>query len=154
MSWFKLGSSSYDRSDLAAEYYDEILFEGKTFSDIYARNGPRLNINATEIALGAQFTFDPAQFALICSDLGNFPVARAVTASSAVPILFSTVILRNYAGDCPFELPPWAQAAAARADPTLRAHHLLTQLEKYRDSEDLKYLHLFDGGTCTCSTEA
>ncbi len=145
-SWVKLGSSKYDRSDLAAAYYDEILFEGKTFSDIHARNGPRVMINATEIALGAQFTFDPAQFALICSDFGKFPVSRAVTASSAVPILFSSVILRNYAGTCPFELPPWAKAAAESPDPTSRAHHLVTQMLKYTDSKDLQYIHLFDGG--------
>ncbi len=145
-SWVKLGSSTYDRSDLAAEYYDEILFEGKTFSDIHARNGPRLSINATEIALGMQFTFDPAQFALICSDFGNFPVSRAVTASSAVPILFSSVILRNYAGTCPFKLPPWAKAAEKSADPTSRAHHLVKKIEKYRDSEELQYIHLLDGG--------
>ncbi len=146
VSWFKLGSSTYDRSDLAAAYYDEILFEGKTFSDIHARNGPKLNINATEIALGAQFTFGPAQFAMICSDFGNFPVSRAVTASSAVPILFSSVILRNYAGTCPFELPPWAKAAQKSADPTSRAHHLVTQMVKYADNKELEYIHLFDGG--------
>jgi NTE family protein len=146
LSWFKLGSSKFDRSDMAAEYYDDILFEGKTFGDIYARNGPRLDINATEIALGAQFTFTPAQFALICSDFSNFPVSRAVTASSAVPILFSTVILRNYAGTCPFELPPWAKAAEASGNTTSRAHHLVMEMMKYRDSKDLQYLHLFDGG--------
>ncbi len=145
-SWGKLGSSQFDRSDLAAEYYDEILFEGKTFGDVLARNGPRLNINATEIALGAQFTFDPAQFALICSDYGSFPVSRAVTASSAVPILFSSVILRNYAGTCPFQMPPWAQAAEKSADPTSRAYHLVKQLAKYADREELPYIHLYDGG--------
>ncbi len=146
VSWGKLGSSQFDRSDLAAEYYDEILFEGKTFGDVLARNGPRLNINATEIALGAQFTFDPAQFALICSDYGSFPVSRAVTASSAVPILFSSVILRNYAGTCPFQMPPWAQAAEKSADPTSRAYHLVKQLAKYADREELPYIHLYDGG--------
>ena len=92
-----------------------------------------------------QFTFDRAQFALICSDWGKFPVSRAVTASSAVPILFSTVILRNYAGTCPFELPPWAKAAEKSADPTSRAHHLIKKIEKYRDSEELQYIHLLDG---------
>ncbi len=146
VSWFKLGSSTYDRSDLAAVYYDEILFEGKTFSDIHARNGPKLDINATEIALGAQFTFGPAQFALICSDFGKFPVSRAVTASSAVPILFSSVILRNYAGTCPFELPPWAKAAEESADPTSRAYHLVKQMAKYADREEMPYIHLYDGG--------
>ena len=146
LSWVKLGSLKFNRGDLAAEYYDEILFEGKTFGDVVARGGPRLNINATEIALGIQFTFDPAQFALICSDYSKFPVSRAVTASSAVPILFSTVILRNYAGSCPFEFPPWAKAAQANADPSLRAHHLVTQMSKYADSETMPYIHLYDGG--------
>lgn len=146
ISWVKLGSGQFDRSDLAAEYYDEILFEEKTLGDVVARGGPRLNINATEIALGAQFTFDPAQFALICSDYESFPVSRAVTASSAVPILFSSVILRNYAGSCPVAIPPWARAAAQDPDRNSRARHLLEQMERYEDSEEMPYLHLFDGG--------
>ena len=83
---------------------------------------------------------------MICSDYGSFPVSRAVTASSAVPILFSSVILRNYAGTCPFELPPWAKAAEKSADPTSRAYHLVKKIEKYRDSEELLYIHLLDGG--------
>ncbi len=145
-SWPKLGSSKFNRSDLAAEYYDEILFEGKTFGDVLARNGPRLNINATDIALGIQFTFDPAQFALLCSDYSKFPISRAVTASSAVPILFSSVILRNYAGTCPIRVPPWAKAAQKSADPTSRARHLVEQMEKYADREKKPYIHLYDGG--------
>lgn len=145
-SWGKLGSGKYNRSDLAAEYYDEILFEGKTFADLLARNGPKLSINATEIALGEQFTFDPPQFALICSDYPSYPVSRAVTASSAVPMLFSSVILHNYAGTCPFVFPPWAKAAIASADKTTRAYNLVQQMEKYADSEEMPYLHLYDGG--------
>lgn len=145
-SWGKLGSRKYNRSDLAAEYYDEILFEGKTFGDLLASNGPRLNINATEIALGTQFTFDPAQFALICSDLASYPVSRAVTASSAVPMLFSSVIMRNYAGTCPFVFPPWAKAAKASEDKTTRAYNLVQEMEKYADSEEMPYIHLYDGG--------
>jgi len=145
-SWGKLGSGTYNRGDLAAEYYDEILFEGRTFGDLLAGDGPRLTINATEIALGAQFTFDPAQFALICSDYASYPVSRAVTASSAVPILFSSIILRNYAGTCPFVFPPWAQAAKASADKTTRAYNLVQLMEKYADSEEMPYLHLYDGG--------
>ncbi len=146
VSWFQLGSGQFDRSDLAAEYYDEILFEEKTLGDVVAGGGPRLNINATEIALGAQFTFDPPQFALICSDYDSFPVSRAVTASSAVPILFSSVILENYAGSCPVAIPPWALAATRDPDPHSRARHLVQQMEDYMDSEEMPYLHLYDGG--------
>jgi NTE family protein len=93
-----------------------------------------------------QFTFDPAQFALICSDYTKFPVSRAVTASSAVPILFSTVVLRNYAGTCPVEFPPWAKAAQASADTSSRAAHLARQMSKYADREAKPYIHLYDGG--------
>src|SRR4029453_1714214 len=34
VNWPALWSSGYGRSELAAEYYDEILFEGATFQDI------------------------------------------------------------------------------------------------------------------------
>lgn len=146
VSWVQLGSGQFNRSDLAAEYYDEILFEDKTLGDIAERGGPRLNINATEIALGAQFTFDPAQFSLICSDYESFPVSRAVTASSAVPILFSSVILQNYAGTCPRTIPPWARAAAANPDRNSRARHLVERMEHYANREEMPYLHLYDGG--------
>ena len=145
-SWGKLGSRKYNRSDLAAEYYDDILFEGKTFGDLIASKGPRLTINATEIALGTQFTFDAAQFGLICSDYASYPVSRAVTASSAVPMLFSSVIMRNYAGNCPFVLPPWEEAAKASEDKTTRAYKLVREMEKYADSEEMPYIHLYDGG--------
>jgi NTE family protein len=146
VSWGSLGSSTFDRSDMAAEYYDEILFEKKTLGDVVARNGPTLNINATEVALGMQFTFDRPQFDLLCSDFASFPMSRAVTASSAVPILFSTVILKNYAGTCPLQFPPWAKAVKAAADPNSRAHYLVKQMVRYTDSKELPYLHLYDGG--------
>jgi NTE family protein len=73
----------YERSDLAAEFYDDILFEKKTFQDFITSRGPLIAINATNVALGAQFTFIGAQFEPICTDLGSYPVSRAVTASSS-----------------------------------------------------------------------
>ncbi|MBM2830886.1 MAG: Patatin, partial [Gammaproteobacteria bacterium] len=45
-TWFSIGSTLFGRSDYAADYYDEILFEGKTFADIMSRNGPFIQINA------------------------------------------------------------------------------------------------------------
>jgi NTE family protein len=53
LSWPKLGSLYYDRSDLAADYYDQLLFENKTFQDIHILKGPKIAINATNLALGA-----------------------------------------------------------------------------------------------------
>ena len=46
-NWARLVSSGFSRGDMAARYYDQHLFEGRTFGDIAARGGPALLINAT-----------------------------------------------------------------------------------------------------------
>ena len=145
-NWPKLMSSYYARSDLAADYFDEILFEGKTFSDFQFPGLPLIAINATDIALGTQFTFLGAQFAPICADLSSYPVSRAVTASAAVPGPFSSIVLKNYAGTCDYQLPDWAVKAIRDRIVTTRRYHDAKSLNNYIDVEKLAYIHLFDGG--------
>jgi len=105
INWFRLYSDTFDRSDLAAEYYDKHVFEEKTFGDITARKGPMIMMNATDMTHGLRIGFNQDAFDLICSDLSRFPVARAAAASSAVPMLLSPITLRNYAGTCGFKVP-------------------------------------------------
>jgi NTE family protein len=145
LNWFKLGSLYYDRSDLAAEYYDELLFENKTFSDFDRPGGLMIAINATDAALGSQFTFSGSQFAPICTDLATFPVSRAVAASSAVPGVFSSIILRNHAGSCDFAVPPWTMDAIQKRSKT-RRYVYAKRLLAYLDTNKYPYIHLFDGG--------
>ncbi len=38
-NWLRLSSPFFDRSDLAAEYYDKNIFDGKTFEDMLKRRG-------------------------------------------------------------------------------------------------------------------
>jgi len=146
VEWVKLGSSHYDRSDMAADYYDELLFEGKTFRDLYDSGGPLVAINATDIGIGDQFTFIGTQFAPICSDLMSYRVSRAVTASSAVPGPFTSIVMKNYAGSCGYKLPAWATAALRERDITNRSYHQARRLSSYLDVETRPYIHLFDGG--------
>jgi NTE family protein len=146
LNWPKLGSLYYNRSDLAAAYYDEILFENKTFKDFLRKDGPTIAINATDAALGSQFTFMESQFAPICSDLSAFPVSRAVTASSAVPGAFTSVILKNYSGSCGYQLPQWATKALASKETYTRRYHNAKSLKAYLDIENYPYIHLIDGG--------
>ena len=54
-NWFRLLSANFGRSDLAAEYYDKLLFAGGTFGDIEARGGPLILVNATDLTLGTYF---------------------------------------------------------------------------------------------------
>ena len=92
----RLASPYFSRIDLAAELYDETVFEHRTFADLAARPRPFVILHATSMATGAPFEFTQAEFDFLGSDLGPFPVARAVAASSAFPFLLSPVSLRSF----------------------------------------------------------
>jgi NTE family protein len=145
-NWPRLGSLLYGRSDMAAEYYDQILFEGATYSDIWEQNGPELMIQATDIADGIRFGFTRYHFSLICSDLAEFPIARAVSASSAFPGPFNGITLKNHAGTCGYEELPWVAEALNERDTTSRTFYTAQQARLYQNPEEKAFVHLLDGG--------
>ncbi len=146
MNWLKLGSIYFTRSDLAADFYDELLFEHKTFQDLLTSEGPLIAINATDLALGSQFTFIGSQFAPICTDLLSYPVSRAVTASSAVPGAFPSIILKNYAGSCNYKLSERETKVLNERQVTTRKYQQAKILKAYLDVKKYPYIHLLDGG--------
>src|SRR6185503_33273 len=81
----RLLSPRYGRIDLVQEFLDETLYDGKTFADL-PRRRPFISISASDMAFGSRFEFDQATFDLLCSDLDRLPIARAVAASSALPM--------------------------------------------------------------------
>lgn len=140
---YRLTSPWFGRAHVLEEKLNG-LYQGKTFGDLQGRQrGPRLLVTATDLTTGAPFEFTPEQFALICSDLNSVPLSFAVAASSAVPILFSPLTLKNYAGSCPQSLHV---AHAARNDNNLEARLLQASLQSYLDVENRPFLHLVDGG--------
>jgi len=145
-NWFRLLSPAFDRSDLAAEYYDEKVFDHGTFGDMAARKGPMIYINATDMVTGIRFGFNQDLFDVLCSDLSTFPVARAVAASSAVPILLTPVSLRNYAGSCGFTLPEVLEKVLQEQETESRQYHIVNNIRPYLNAEERKYIHLVDGG--------
>jgi len=135
LNWFRTWSPYYGRSDLAAEYYDKILFGGATYETLArAGRGPFLLIISTDLTLGTTFTFTPKQFALIGSDLSSVPLSRAAAASSAVPAVFTPITLKNYASIHPV--------------PASRTNALTGKLEPnpYADTNRCRFIHLVDGG--------
>ena len=147
VNWAKLSSPYYDRSDLAADYYDKQVFDHGTFGDILARGGAMIVINATDMVHGTRFSFIQDPFDGICSDLSSFSVARACAASSAVPVVLSPLTLRNYAGKCGFQLPPGlAEAMQPPRDVTSRRFDLANNMLPFLDSRKKPYIHLVDGG--------
>ncbi|MCK6262929.1 patatin-like phospholipase family protein [Vibrio sp. ZSDE26] len=138
--WF----SSLDRSTAAANFYHDELFDQATFSDM-SQDGPMIVINATDLGGGVRFSFIQEYFDLLCTDLNDYSVAQAVTASSAVPFIFQPVVLQNHSGcNNQFNHP-----LDERGEASLNSAYLASTkkgLASYSDKEERPYVHLIDGG--------
>jgi NTE family protein len=142
IEWFRSGG----RTEMAVRYYDKTIFHDATFADI-KEDGPLITINASGLGNGTRFSFLQEYFNLICSDLNSFPVSKAVTASSSVPILFQPIVLEKYPGCASIE-PEWLKEAKIKAkedDDALMAE-TIRGFDVLLDQERLKYVHLVDGG--------
>ena len=149
MYWGDLWSTGWGRSELAARYYDEILFHGATFGDLQRGSGPLIVVTATDISTGARVPFQQPFFDVLCSDLGAVELSRAAAASSAVPVVLSPVTLNNYGGTCGYRPPVWIANlvdAAKPPRPIARMMRQLAELESYNDGVQRPYVHLVDGG--------
>lgn len=144
--WLRSSFTGFDRTEMAVDYYDRTIFKGATFGDMAANGPPFIDINATDLTNGLRFTFSQELFDLICTDLDSYPVARAVTASSAVPGAFPTIVLENHADQCDIS-DTWEWNVLTSAEPEGEAQATLIEgLKSYRDYENRKYIHLVDGG--------
>jgi NTE family protein len=141
LRWF----SSEGRTEMAVDYYEKTVFKGATFADLRRQDGPLILINASDLSYGVRFSFVQEYFNLLCSDLSSFPVARAVTASSAVPVLFHPVVIENYP-ECGSEPPDWLKAARARAADDAEMAMVVEGMETYFDRDQRRYAHFVDGG--------
>ncbi|HSQ92222.1 MAG TPA: patatin-like phospholipase family protein [Nitrospiraceae bacterium] len=148
-NWIRLWSPYFGRAHLMAEILDESLFEGATYGDLSKHNArPWLAIHASDMATLSRFEFNQAQFDMICSDLSRLPIAWASASSAAIPLVLSPISLKNYAGQCGYQVPPWLTeekkkgAIVARRAGAQRANELLS----YLDTEKRPNIHLLDGG--------
>lgn len=146
VNWVRFFSPYFDRSDLAAEYYDKQVFDNGTFGDIAARKGPMIVMNATDMITGIRIPFNQDSFDVLCSDVSRFPVARAAAASSAVPIVLTPITLRNYAGSCGYQLPEPAERSLQERDTSSWQYQQLKLVTPYLDARKKPYIHLLDGG--------
>ncbi len=148
-NWWKFIGGSAGRSELAAEYYDEILFEGATFGDLLSRPGPVALATGTDLSTGSRLAFFQNDFDLLCSDLNTVRLSRAAATSSAVPVVLSPVTFNNYGGTCNFQYPAWVRDVAnpeTRVRPSARAVQRYGEMERFQNSKDRPFIHLVDGG--------
>ncbi len=139
--------STVSRTEVAVNYYDKYIFRGKTFADMRHSKGPFVLINASDLNSRSQFVFIQPQFDFLCSDISQFKVARAVAASSAVPVLFAPILLKRHE-DCHFQKPAWLNDAEKRAEEQgdQRLQEVVDSLNFYLNKDAPPYVTLVDGG--------
>ncbi len=145
LNWWKMLTTGFDRTELAIDYYDDYIFEHSTFADLKASSGPYIQINATDLSMGHRFPFTQGYFDLLCSDYDSFKIARAVAASSAVPVAFAPIVLENH-DTCELKYPEWFAEIRKEAEQDLRLAEMVEAIDSYTDKEGRKFIHLVDGG--------
>ncbi|WP_157497226.1 patatin-like phospholipase family protein [Hahella ganghwensis] len=144
--WWRSLFTAFDRTEMAIEYYDTFIFRGATFGDIPVERRPYILINATDLSAGNRFSFTQDVFDLFCSDLGKLPIARAVTASSAVPVAFPPVVMENFSGDCDQSRSLINKGPDDKNFVDRRLEEQRQSYLGYLNREHRPYIHLVDGG--------
>jgi NTE family protein len=127
------------------QWLDQNLFGGATFKELDAAHRPRVLINASDVYNRTPFVFNDATFKAICSDLNSYPIASAVAASAAMPVVFSPIVLTSYANRCRANIPNWITAAQNNTAAAPLLKEVAGATARYRDGS-VPYIKLLDGG--------
>ena len=128
------------------DWLDKNLLHDATFGDLARDNAPILWVNASDVYNDTIFTFDAATFAALCSDLKGFKLSEAVSAASAVPGVFSPIVIENFAGQCDYEEPAWIGRVIESPGSSLVVRNQARTLRRYQNRQESRYLKLYDGG--------
>ena len=134
-----------DASKLSG-WLDRNLFDNATLGDLFQQGKPIIWINASDLYDRTPFLFSPMTFAALCSDITKYPLSQAVAASAAVPVAFVPIVLESFPAACATPLPPWVARVIADRNAGAQVRAFAEALTRYRDSEQIKYLKLADGG--------
>jgi NTE family protein len=140
-----LDSGVNDRSGFP-DWLRKNLFGGATFRDMMRPGRPLVWINASDIVNKTPFIFEPVTFGALCSNLQAYPVADAVAASAAVPIVFAPVVIQSYADRCGYQVPTYLDQMADRRDAPPNVRVYAQALRRYRDISQGQFVKLLDGG--------
>jgi hypothetical protein len=98
------------------------------------------------MANGERFEFTQSEFNVLGSDLGTYPVARAVAASSAFPFLLSPLSLKNYPAPESVKITTDMRLGLDDFYTNRRRYQWAVNRIQYADVAERPYVHLMDGG--------
>jgi NTE family protein len=128
------------------DWLDENLLHDATFGDLARDNAPLLWVNASDVFHDSVFTFDAETFAALCSDLEALKLSEAVSAASAVPGVFSPVVIENFAGQCDYKEPDWIGRVIESPGSYQVVRNQARTFRQYQNRQENRYLKLYDGG--------
>src|ERR1700722_7403614 len=126
-------------------WLDDNLFHGATFREFDSQHRPRVWINASDIYNRTAFVFNDSTFSAICSDLASYPIASAVAASAAMPVVFAPVVLQSFPDRCAAQVPDWIEKAQNNPPAPPIPKEAAAAIIRYRDGS-VPYIKLLDGG--------
>ncbi len=126
-------------------WLDQNVFQGATFGQLDTPEHPHILINASDVYNRTPFVFNETTFGAMCSDLNAYPIANAVAASAAMPLVFAPMVLTSYGDRCRTALPKWVTEAQNSKDapPLLKAS--AEAIVRYRNGS-VPFIKLLDGG--------
>ena len=104
------------------------------------------------MSAGNRFEFTQEYFDALCLNLSDLPIARAVAASSAVPLVFAPLTINNNGGNCGYRLPEQVVDAVTddnggdKLQQQTRLEMVMQNIMNYQDGKNRPYIHLLDGG--------
>jgi NTE family protein len=153
--YLRMTFERWSRTDALEQLFTEYLYGDAHLGDLNRPGKPLVILNTTDMAGGEIFPFTPRQFDDICSDYDAVPVASAVAASAAVPVVLTPVAFRNYSAGCQGTLssPDWFlralknPATALENLPEYREARYANDLRREPGADqDIDYLYFLDGG--------
>src|SRR5215469_9565243 len=155
ITWFGLVTGSITRIEALEALFNERLYHDATLAVLNQTGKPYIVLNATDMSGGATFAMVPRRFDDVCSQHDALPIATAVSASAAFPILLTPVGFHNYSEGCRGKLRDGTWIKIDLSNP----YTPYLNLAEYRDarySNDLRHgpnpfrqidhLNFLDGG--------
>lgn len=155
ITWFGLVTGQITRIEAEEALFNQTLFHDATLGALNEPGKPYIALNATDMAGGESFAMIPRRFDDVCSNYDALPIATAVSASAAFPILLTPVSFQNFSEGCAGRLRSgdWISIDLSNPYtpylnlPEYKAARYANDLRHGPNAfRDIKYLYFLDGG--------
>ncbi|HEU0156978.1 MAG TPA: patatin-like phospholipase family protein [Stellaceae bacterium] len=155
VTWFGMVTGKVTAIEALERLFNERLFHDQPLAALNQRGKPYIVLNATDMAGGQSFAMVPRRFDDVCSKYDTLPIASAVAASAAFPVLLTPVSFINYSVGCQGQVRNGSWVKNDLSNP----YTAYLNLPEYRDARytndlrhgpnafrNIDYLYFLDGG--------